>query len=699
MAIRTNSTTWFRTTYTGSETPFIHSTNVSNGDPFFCGVGNNNGRQTLYFSEPSRSNFEAVYNPHFRDYKTPAVSIGQQDHRVFIHENVGTQFTTGTEQINYQLAALSGQSGDPYSNMHIFQRLTGANLASNRFIENVLNSSASINDVLYWQVSSSIGAGGNVQVNGGSHKMSLKYTYNDSNLIWHTKTVRIPINSLIGSSICGGTLQILDKSGSFPALDTFLPEISKSYKDIVVEFYSFTSVNATTSCSLLYNIDNGTTFSSSLYRNDVNGAVFGYDTWRLNTSSFDTSISHSIYIGSTLANTFSQLGAIVNVTYTYNVPSSSRILNSVVLNGLSDPGTLQASTAANYRNKKFLISEPGTINLRQSGYLLFCTSAVTRTVSFKCGSQNFVNYRLLQGSVNSGNYPIIHRIDSDSSGSTALTLTRGYNDFKTSWYADATDTIGGFSGLLILNYESDKSSLGVGAHNHTLNLTITGSTVSTQNNTFLWPSASFIPESNYYINDAAPLIYRFINTAIEPYQFMMYYTGSERQGLDSSGSEAITSLADTDAEYGTRIFAPNISNFIQRYPNDTSTEKMNIQTRRRYILQSIANCISSAEMYLTYNSLTFTITGSIEDYTGNGAMQIKIFDVVQNKMVLSSSSGIGGNISETWYEDVNNLQIIAYNSSSYAVSDIKPAGSGSFSISFASASVAAGGEHSYTWIG
>lgn len=691
MAIRTNTTTWFRTTYTGSSYPISMGANtLAEGN---YPMTNTSSSQWLYFSEPSRSFKDVVFNGSFNSADTTQFLDVYMFVAVHSDPNLHCELTAPPERAVFGHRIAYGTTADPYGIMGIWQQTSS--LAGNTSLISILNASAST-DNLYWTNAYTRPGAGNLP-NGSSFKMSTTYQYDDFNLEWHTKTVRIPINSLVGNAICGTTMQILDNTGSIPALDTWLPEASKSYKDIVVEFYAFTALNAASNISLTYNIDNGQTFTGETYWHSANGGVFSYDTWRLNTASFDTSVSHSIYVGSTLANTFSNLGAILNVTYTYHVPSTTRVMNSLIMTGVDDDGTMQTSTLPTTYHKKLLITAPGTINLRQSGFLLFTGCAATQTVSFKCGAQNYINYRLLQGSVNSGNYPIIHRIDSTSTGSAALTLTRGYNDIETYWYANAVNVVSGLSGMLILNYESDKSEQGVGAHAHTIAMTMTGSTAIGQQLSFLWPSSSFIPESNYYILSASPVVYRFTSTAIETSQLYAFYTGSEGPTNDGTGYINLgTTIFRSDAEVGTRITTGRYGDYIKRYPQDPDDTLIDIQTRRRYLLQNVGNTVYSSEMLLTYRSLTFPVSGSILNYSGDGRMSIRVLDVDRNEIILDSSSSVGGIINEVWYEDINNLQVIAYNSSSYAVSNIIPAGTGSFTINFASGGST---EHSYTFIG
>lgn len=703
MPIRTNSVSYFRTTYTGSDSP---GTGSGWNYLHVMGVGNEmstpSSSQIVHLSEHTRSCIDYSMLTYFRDAATPAVTPNVRRFWFTLNDNKNfLPQISNVNSVNFQTYVLSpGQSGDPYSIVYasVDDHRPAALIMG---YKHTINQSASF-DTLYWIY----GADG-ARLFGGtatavSNRAYTTYTYNSETTIRNTKTVQIPINSFVGSQICGPTMQVLDRIGAIPALDTFLPEASKSIIDIVVEFYSFTALNSATNFQLLYNIDSGTTYSGSLYYGVANGGVYGYDTWRLYTSSLDTSTSHSIYVGSTLSNTFSQLGAIVNVTYTYDVAATTRSLNSVIISPLlPDSGdTMLTNAGLDSVVYEYLLPEPGPIELKQSGFLLFTSCAATQTVNFKCGAQPFVSYRLLQASVNSGMYPIIHRIDSLSTGSTAFTLQHGYNYISSSWYANTANVVGGLSGMLIMNYESNVSNLGIGAHTHTLFLTMTASAAGTSVD-FEWPTyGPVIPETNYYISDAIPVIYRYNNSTSEISELYMYYTGSEMLTKGEGYVTTGTSVR-TDGEYGVRIGTLNIGEFIRRYPQYPDVDKMDILTRREYKFRNTnASSAHSAEFLLTYNSIYFNITGSILNYTGDGAMPIRVLDIIRNKVILVSSSSVGGNISNIWYDDVNNLQIIAFNSSSYAVSDIKPAGSGSYTINFASSSVSIlGGEHSYTFLG
>lgn len=496
-------------------------------------------------------------------------------------------------------------------------------------------------------------------------KLFITYEYDDTSATTRVKTVRIPLESntaqLTATLANIGTTQI-------PLLDTFLPEASKVYRRIWMEFFFNDGGNATTDFSLGVALTGGTTIAEvAIYRCEqaLNSAVFGKAHWDL--GALVTSATANLQARSNaLASRFSLLGAVLHVTYEYDHSASTSIMNSLVLAGADEVGWPGNTTAADRSRfeRTVWIEEPSTITLAQSGLLCFINDPGTVTLNVLCGSQTARAYVLTAGSVQSGPYAFTHRIDSGSGGGAFGTLARGRNVFTIDRYSTAASAGSNFSALLFLNYTSGKHADGDGAHAHSTCWSIfeANNALQTQR-AIAAPTALFnIPESNYYVTGMAfELMGVMIGAAATGLVLQ-----AERQSTEDPGAgwvDFAAALIRTDAEFGVFRSVGAAREEWDRWPTDPDTYRMAIETTRQYRVCNATTMTLGCRAWLTYHSITFTVSGNITGSSG-GTVNIEIFRTSSGEKIGSTSRVGNGAWSFTWYDNTENVFATARESAS-----------------------------------
>lgn len=120
----------------------------------------------------------------------------------------------------------------------------------------------------------------------------------------------------------------------------------------------------------------------------------------------------------------------------------------------------------------FEVHEPATITMQQSGFEFEWVDIAQPTdFLIRAGGQAFRSYTCAAFTDDGGPFPLLQRIDSGGAQGAGLTLSRGDNTFTVDAYTTGTTVFPtALQGLLYLNYDSDVSPLGEGAHAHTIEL-------------------------------------------------------------------------------------------------------------------------------------------------------------------------------------------------------------------------------------
>ena len=511
-------------------------------------------------------------------------------------------------------------------------------------------------------------------------KLIITYEYDDSAAATRIKTVKIPIDGNIGALTT--SLTTIGSANQIPALDTFLPESSKTYRDIFFEVWGHTGTTSAQSGTLTMRYNGATSLTSGQY-----SATTGTNnTPSLNTDRSIIRIDKLLgTLGTAGANTveasvtsvtacpFNCIGGVLTVTYEYDHSVSTTILNSLQIPIIDEAGWMGGPTSADKSRFKasYFIQEPGTISLVQSGVLFACIDAGAITYVFNSGAQTDRTF-VHPATQRAGCVFHTRRVDSGATGGAGITLARGLNNFTFDYYAtSATEgNIGSnASGLLYLNYTSDKHTNGDGVHAHTtswVNLPyLTGGLVQRQ--AYTPNTVPIINETNYWIVSTGFEI-TLITSGSAAGSFGFAFQG-ELQSDESAAAgwqDFYTAIYASDSEIGTSIMWARARPNFKRYPNDTDTDRLNLETSRSYRFDNpiTATSIFQCRQLATWHSITYTIAGTISGSNG-GTVNISAFRTDTGEKIDTTTRTGNGAYSITWYDNTIPVIVTAYESATY----------------------------------
>jgi hypothetical protein len=507
-------------------------------------------------------------------------------------------------------------------------------------------------------------------------KLIITYEYDDS-ATTQIKTVKIPIDGNTGNLTTGFT-NVGGVANQFPALDTFLPEASKTYRDIFFQMDIHTGTTAAAAAVLNMRYDGSTTVADGSWGHTLNSDTFYRRIDKL-LGAVTTNSTHSIEANttSTTGEPCPCLNGVIVVTYEFNASTSTTIMNSIQLATMDEAGW-SGGTATGDKSRftrDISVEEPTTITLVQSGILCSFNDAGTVTLDLRLGSQGSRTFAHA-ASAHCGCMTSMRRFDSGAVGGAGMTLARGYNSLVVDWFT-TSGTAGNLgsnmSGLVYLNYTSGKHADGVGAHVHTTHWIIqphsTGNLV--QRRQITPATTPIIPETNYWLSG---LSYQLIlmtsgtGSANLSIAFQCEVQSGEAEGSGWRG--LYSALYATDAEVGPSLAFCRARSEFKRWPGDTDTSRIDIETARDYRFDANVTAATfwQAAALVTYRTITFSIAGDITGSSG-GTVTIKAH-VADEAGNLSKGTEIGetsrvgnGAYSLTWYDNTVDVFTEAWESS------------------------------------
>ena len=464
-------------------------------------------------------------------------------------------------------------------------------------------------------------------VNNITCKFRITYEYDDVGPSTYVKTVKIPIESMSGylPTVANSNLRAGTGAAQIPALDTFLTESGKTYRQIWFEIMAATADGATTDFSGVFAVGSGARSGAGIEQ-VLNGSTWYYDQWIY--SGFITSSGHDFQGWSTLASRFERCGALMGVTYTYN-PSSIQVMNSMTIPmntwGRSIKGTAAADQNVFYNN--LFIQEPGSISLKQSAIVFFWNNGAAGNLTFSVsgskaasGSQGVVLGSYTGTAfVQAGQHSVVHRIDVPHGG-TSISLNRGLNVLNTKVFCATNNVVTGPNGYYLINYTSDVHPSGEGSHNHTTYWSIFPSqTGAIAGDTFREIATTIskvpiIPETGYFLNSVG--LCKYMNHSAN---------GSEELGSEILANEyygdgwspADVISINTDGELGTSWLFNRTTDSFNTWAYGP-TGLLNIETARKYRIDSTILAQRSISRMINYHSINYWVSGNIVGYSGNG---------------------------------------------------------------------------------
>lgn len=511
-----------------------------------------------------------------------------------------------------------------------------------------------------------------VSMNGGSHsvpsaKLYLTYEYDDASATTRARTVHIPLDSPTGA-LGTGTTTI----SGIPNLDTLLPESTKSYKQIWFEIWGNEVATGTTSGSAVYWLDaEATQVGDGTRTQNLQSSCAVRSMWVRDDMTTNATHTFNIRVP-TGTMTMNHPGVILGVTYTYDHSASGTVMNSLQLPFQLDVTSVGHTTATDQSVARVPIwVQESSPTLAQSGMLLTYSSdyGTATTVSIAGGTQTARAYTEA-AQLYCGQLALTQRVDSGGAAGVGFAIARGLNYFEPKGFNAAANTsVGAMDGVLYLNYTSLKDSNGDGVHNHTTvwplyvwNSTNVGQTKVIAATT----TTPNIPESNYYIWNVGNCVIHNHNAAsMIGLELEHEYLAGEGPG-DGFFPGGVW-ITRTDSENGVYWFFSNMAtDYFKPHPIDPNSNKVNIETARKYYVQCPTIGYTSARQYVTYHAITYSIGGTVNNYAGNGSgIVVEVIDDLSNNVLTQGTTTTNGVFSINWYDNTRSYFLSAFQDNSH----------------------------------
>lgn len=485
-------------------------------------------------------------------------------------------------------------------------------------------------------------------------KLTITYAYEDTSAT-HVSTVWIPLNAPTGAL---ATTKPGTATDTIPALDTYLPEAGKTYRNVAIVVQGNTATVGTTDHSLSIEIDTLGVQTSGLIEAAANTDMwmrYAFDV----TGDFTTNATHSFYIWGSVAK-WNHAQVWMVVTYTWTLSGTTSLLRSLLL-PMEFTSPAGGTTSSDYQraSRSLWIEEPGTITLQSLALLLFWDQAAAVSgLNARVGTGSFVAYTDTAATL-AGGCGLMIRNDAGAS------LARGRNTLQADVYStDTADRMFNLSAMWIVNYTCGVPTLGVGAANRTViwNLVNT-STVAAATVLDRAAVAPVIPEANYLINGLGTNLQYLSNSTSTPAGVTVLMERLVAEG-GMMWEPAYLDIGATDPEAGVRQCWGQIRDYFLRWPGDPGPGRMDLETSRRWrvVLANAATAFFHMDLYLTYHAITFTVADSVAGFTGTvdlGLHRSNANARSPGELVAETTRSGDGAFSFVWYDNTEELYVSA----------------------------------------
>lgn len=490
----------------------------------------------------------------------------------------------------------------------------------------------------------------------------ITYTYDDT-AATQVKTVRIPFTTLPSGTTTAA--QNLGGANNLPALTGvggLLPEAN-----VVIQDYFFVieanEGQGTTATDFTLTLSYASGGGSSTYTQECGLASNRWCRWVSKATIPDTGAAQSVRLLSSITNRVSGVSVVLYVTYEFTIAGTSRVLNSTLL-----PLEIVGAVADdNYVTRRSVFIPEANPALKQSAVALYY-QANGSTTGFRAsaGTQTGECNATKNISVVCGMLSSQFRIDVGEAGLTgaALTLTRGRQDLDVrvrvgSASLEATNV----SGVVILNYESDLSSDGVGAHSHTL-LKVAGQFQSASSDLVEFAAKTLNPvDSDYFVQAAGYMSDWSAWAGATGIGLDVEILSGEKQG---DGYESVyMDGATTDTERGWFRFYASARSVFQRFPEDTDHDRLALSGSRATRMYANTNIYCGVVQVMTYHSQTWDVAGNISGNNGALATEVTLMRVEPHEPFKKQTLSAGvTSFSFTVYDPTEEFYVVAKQSDS-----------------------------------
>ena len=500
----------------------------------------------------------------------------------------------------------------------------------------------------------------------------ITYEYDDTSTT-QIKTVRMPLTvpaAALSTAKPGTALSTI------PNLSTELPEASKVYRSTNITIQGMRSSTAVTDATISMQLDTTTVVTSDIYEGVSATNYFMRYVWDI-SAVLNTSSTMGFYAWGSLANCWIHMQAWMTITYEFDATATNDVYVSLLM-PMEIASPMGGTTAADYQRgtREFWIEEPGTVLTKDIAFFSFWDQAAAMAgQQQRIGTGSFVAYTTDTAAVVAGSNAAMIRND------TAFTFTKGRNQVNWDVYrTDTTDLGFNVCGFWICNYTAGKPSTGYGAANHTVFWNLGAYFDGAANS--LRTVASVSP--------ALPETDRFYSAIGTRYLYVTNSTGNAAgvtvlvERLPAEGGlqweAAYIDVGYTDPESGLRHAFSQVRTLFKRWANDQDTERMSLQTSRRWrtVLNNNALSFDYLDLIFTYHSIPLVVSGTVSGFSGT--ITLKLHRTSNGEIVDTTTITGDGTYSFIWYDDTEQIYVDANDGIRFGRSADGAAGIDSFDI-------------------
>ena len=515
------------------------------------------------------------------------------------------------------------------------------------------------------------------------------YDYDDTSAT-HIKSAWIPLNMPAGPLPTTKT-----SHDTIPALDTYLPEDSKTYRNIYIVTRGNRNHPSASDITVTYELSSLSTHQTQPYEGNFSSAVYSRYVWDI-TSYITTNTTHTFNVWANVASRFSCMQAWMVVTYEFDPINTTQSLNSIVLPARFD-SPMGGLTVNDYQRSivDFWMPEDNSTIQRIACFLNWGNFTIESGLNGRIGTGSFISYNTSSGSAAvCGDHTMMIRDDSPS----GITLQKGRNRLNVDVYNTSNVQRGLNVGCFwIINYLSDVSVNGISTNNKTI-LWLCSASANFNNELIHSANSLSIAEPDYFVSNVG-YDFKYINNGAEISRGIAI--GVERL-VGENGLKWESIYADAgghDVEVGVNNKYSDATSIFRRWTSDIDTSRLDLSVSRRYRTW-VAGLATNPAIHdsltgmTTYHSVIRSVTGSITGSSG-GLVDIYLHRASDGEIVLATSQTGNGAFSFNWFDDTEAVFVTAYESTTKkGMSKKDTAGSG-FDVSLSSSS--GGGEFSPTW--
>jgi len=504
--------------------------------------------------------------------------------------------------------------------------------------------------------------GSTTQIGNAVLELFITYTSDDA-AATQLKTIEIPFDTQ-GASLSTTANNIYGTAPQLTGVGGILPEGSVTLKDYYFVIEGNSGITATTDVTINASLNSGSAvpfvpIEGALASGCYHRFIFN-PRWDLLGSMPASSTTHDLNLWCNVANLFGGLSVSLVVTYTFDLASTTKVLNSIML-PIEITSPLGSSTTSDISRfqRDFLISEPGTITMRQSGYRINTAIPGALNTLWRAGSQSYAQ-TTHRGVVMCGMDTFQRRLDSGGAQGAGITLARGVNTITIDGYCTTTvSDVTNINGYAIINYESDLAAGGLSKHSRIVFKVLQEWNALLADATKYTGKSFSIPQSDYLLTAAGVCMFISVSALAMALIFDAEILSGESQG--AGFAEIYADAYVSDAERGTSITFARGRDIFKRFPQDIDNDRLDIETSRKYRIFATTGMGHGTCIFATYHSHTWSVAGNISNNDGALPTEIRLINAdtleIEQEQVLTAGTTA---FDFTVYNDVVEYFVEAY---------------------------------------